>query len=190
MVNIKPNTFFPKAFKGLFKPARYKVFHGGRGSAKSWSVARAIVMITASRPVRVLCARELQNSISDSVHKLLSDQIHEMRLDSYFSITANMIRSTVGSEILFKGLRHNVNEIKSTEGVDLCWVEEAQRVSKSSWEILIPTIRKDGSEIWITFNADSEDDPTYQRFIIHPPPDSFVKLVNYDQNPFFPAPLR
>jgi phage terminase large subunit len=139
----------------------------------------------------VLCARELQNSITDSVHKLLCDQIDRLGLAQYFDITANSIRGRfTGSEFLFKGLRHNVNEIKSTEGIDICWVEEAQRVSEASWEILIPTIRKPGSEIWITFNPFDEDDPTYQRFIVNPPDGAVVAQVNYDQNPFFPDVLR
>ena len=180
----------PAVFESLFQPARYKVFHGGRGSAKSWSVAAALVAIAYSRTTRVLCSRELQNSITDSVHKLLCDQIELLGLSAYFTITANSIRSFNGSEFLFKGLRHNVNEIKSTEGIDICWVEEAQRVSESSWEVLIPTIRKPNSEIWVTFNPSAITDPTYIRFIENKPDDAVVHQVNFDRNPFFPEVLR
>lgn len=181
---------FPKAFQPLFRPSRYKVFYGGRGSGKSWSVARALVLLACKQRLRILCAREFQNSIADSVHRLLSDQIAALGLSPSFAITQNSIRSATGAEFLFKGLHHNVIEIKSLEGVDLCWVEEAQRVSAESWDILIPTIRKDGSEVWITFNPDAETDPTYQRFVVNPPPGAVVRQVNYDRNPYFPATLR
>jgi len=178
-------------FDDLRRRARYKIFYGGRGSAKSWSFARALILLADKWTLRILCAREFQNSIADSVHKLLSDQIAALGLAARFSITQNSIKSLrTGSEFLFKGLRHNVNEVKSLEGVDITWVEEAQRVSKDSWEVLIPTIRKDGSEIWVTFNPDDEDDPTYQRFVVNQQPDSIVRKVNYDLNPYFPATLR
>lgn len=180
----------PEVFEGIWRPYRYKVFHGGRGSAKSWTVAGVLIWLAARVRLRVLCARELQISMADSVHKLLVDQIERLGLIDEYVVTATSIRSRVGSEFMFKGLRHNVNEIKSTEGIDICWVEEAQRVSESSWEILIPTIRKSGSEIWITFNPDSEDDPTYKRFITNTPPGSLVVEVNFDKNPFFPDELR
>lgn len=177
---------------GVFEPNwRYKVYHGGRGSAKSWTVAGALVLIARVFSVRVLCAREYQNSIADSVHKLLCDQIDRLGLVSEFEITKNTIRCpATGAEFMFKGLHHNVNEIKSTEGVDICWVEEAQRVSKESWEILIPTIRKPNSQIWVTFNPEDERDPTYQRFIVNPPPNALVVQVNYMHNPHFPDVLR
>lgn len=181
----------PSIFSEIWYPKRYKVFHGGRGSAKSWSVAAALVTIASVSQVRVLCAREFQNSIADSVHRLLSDQIGLLGLTHLFEITLTSIKCLrTGSEFMFKGLRHNVNEIKSTEGVDICWVEEAQRVSDGSWQTLIPTIRKPGSEIWITFNPEDERDPTYVRFIANSPPDSLVKQVNYIDNPYFPDVLR
>lgn len=180
----------PPAFKGLKRRCRYKIYYGGRGSAKSWTVARVLILRAYKEKLRILCARELQGSIADSVHKLLSDQIEALGLRHFFHITHNSITSVSGSEFLFKGLRHNVNEIKSTEGVDICWVEEAQRVSVGSWEVLIPTIRKEDSEIWITFNPDSEDDPTYKRFVVNEQPDAVVRKVNYDENPYFPATLR
>ena len=181
---------FPPAFEELFNPHRYKVYYGGRGSSKSWSVARALLLQGYARPLRILCAREIQRSISDSVHKLLSEQLSILGLDGFYTITRDAIRGANGTEFIFKGLRMNPQEIKSTEGIDLCWVEEAQAVSAESWDVLIPTIRKPKSEIWLTFNPLDENDPTYQRFILHAPKDALVCKVNYDGNPAFPDVLR
>ena len=172
------------------KKARYKVFYGGRGSGKSWNIARILLLLAAQKKLRVLCTREIQNSIKDSVHKLLKDQINELNLNKYFIVTRDEIRGVNGSEFIFKGLRHNIQEIKSTEGIDICWVEEAQSVSKESWDLLIPTIRKEGSEIWISFNPHFFEDETYQRFIVNTPPNAIVVKVNYYDNPFFPDVLR
>lgn len=180
----------PPAFRGLKKAARYKIYYGGRGSAKSWTVARVLIMMAYQYPVRVLCVRELQTSIGDSVYRLLCDQISLLGLRPWFNITRDGITSVAGAQFLFKGIRHNVDDIKSTEGIDICWVEEAQRVSVASWDVLIPTIRKEGSEIWVTFNPDSEDDPTYKRFVVNEQPNAVVRKVNYDENPYFPDTLR
>lgn len=180
----------PETFKNLFSPFRYKVFYGGRGSAKSWAFARAIIVKSLEKKLRILCARELQVSISDSVHKLLSDQISNMGFSSYFNVLQKSIFSVNGSEFIFKGLRHNAVEIKSLEGVDICWVEEGQSVSKQSWDILIPTVRKDGSEIWVSFNPDLETDETYKRFVINKPDNALLQKINFDSNPFFPEVLR
>ena len=179
----------PGKFQALIQPARYKVFYGGRGGAKSWAVARVLLGMAASRRLRILCARELQTSIADSVHRLLADQIYAMGLQQNFEIVKTAIRSTTGSEFLFKGLRMSIQEIKSTEGVDICWVEEAQSVSADSWDILIPTIRKQGSEIWVTFNPREESDPTYQRFVMKPQPGAIVEKVGWQDNPWFPPTL-
>lgn len=180
----------PAAFLPMLEPARYKVYYGGRGSGKSWSFGQILIYISARVKVRVLCAREIQGSIADSVHKLLSDEIYRFGYGDQFRITANSITSEVGSEFLFKGLRHNVNEIKSTEGVDICWVEEAQAVSDASWQLLIPTIRSPGSEIWASFNPLNEHDPTYQRFVAKPPDGAIVKKVSWRDNPWFPTELN
>lgn len=163
---------------------QYKVLYGGRDSAKSWSVAEALVKIAAKRCVRILCTREYQNSVKDSVHALLRNTIWRLGLVNWFDITDKTIRSKCGSEFIFKGLHNNVQEIKSTEGVDICWVEEAHNTTDESWQVLIPTIRKAGSQIWITFNVTSEDAPTFVRWVLKPPPYTYVALVNYDQNPF------
>lgn len=181
----------PPAYKGLSaKGLRYKVYYGGRGSGKSWACARILLARGFEKPVRILCAREIQRSISDSVHKLLSEQLEEMGLGGFYAITRDAIRGQNGTEFIFKGLRANPQEIKSMEGIDICWVEEAQAVSAESWDVLIPTIRKEGSEIWVTFNPLDEQDPTYQRFIANAPDDALVRKVNFDENPYFPEVLR
>lgn len=182
---------FPKKTQFLFKPYRYKVAHGGRGSGKSWAFARALLLLAAKKPLRILCAREVQKSIKDSVHKLLSDQIQAMGLGGFFDVLETVIRGRNGSEFAFAGLAsHTVESIKSFEGCDIVWVEESQTVSKRSWDVLIPTIRKPDSEIWVTFNPDMDTDETYQRFVVNPPPDSFVVQMNYSDNPWFPSVLE
>lgn len=190
MTESEPVAKFPPKLKILFEPARYKVLYGGRGGAKSWGIARALLIQGAEKPLRVLCARELQTSIKDSVHKLLCDQIDELGLSSFYETTQNSIRGINGTEFAFAGLRSNVAQIKSFEGVDRCWVEEAQTVSKTSWNVLIPTIRKDGSEIWVSFNPELEEDETYQRFVAFPPANALVEKVNWTDNPWFPDVLR
>lgn len=144
----------------------------------------------AEKPIRVLCAREIQKSIKDSVHQLLTDQISAMGMEGVYQVLTAEIRGSNGTLIVFEGLKHNVKNIKSLEGIDICWVEEAQTVSKSSWETLIPTIRKDGSEIWVSFNPELETDETYQRFVTRPPTGATVVKINYHDNPWFPAVLR
>lgn len=179
----------PAAFAPLFRPARYKIFYGGRGAGKSWAFADALLLFALAFPLRILCARELQVSIGDSVHRLLADRIKARGLEKFFSVTKTGITGKNGSEFLFKGLRHNVSEIKSLEGVDICWVEEAQRVSQESWDLLIPTIRAEGSEIWVSFNPGSPDDPTWQHFVEHPRSGSVVVKVGWQDNPWFSATL-
>ena len=181
---------FPEKLSILFDSARYKVLYGGRGGAKSWGIARALLIIGARKTTRILCAREFQTSIRDSVHKLLSDQIVSMGLVEFYEITQNSIRGKNGTEFSFVGLKNNVANIKSYEGCDICWVEEAQTTSKLSWNVLIPTIRKEGSEIWISFNPELETDETYQRFIVNPPENCIVQRINWSDNPWFPETLR
>ena len=181
---------FPEKLKCLFQPSRYKVLYGGRGGAKSWGIAKALLIIGLNRPIRVLCAREYQNSIKDSVHKLLSDQIVEMGMHHQYEITQAAIRGSNGTEFSFVGLKNNVSNIKSYEGVDVCWVEEAQTVSRMSWNVLIPTIRKENSEIWISFNPELETDETFQRFVVNPPDNCIVTKINWSDNKWFPETLR
>ena len=183
------NAQFPVKMASLFDKARYKVYYGGRGAGKSHSAAKALLILGAKSQIRVLCAREYQTSIKDSVHKLLCDQIELMNLHGFYEITQSSIRGKNGSEFAFVGLKNNVANVKSYEGVDYCWVEEAQTVSRHSWNTLIPTIRKEGSEIWITFNPELETDETYQRFVVRPPEQAVVQKINWSDNPWFPEVL-
>lgn len=184
---------FPIIEKMLFlinERKRYKVLYGGRGSGKSWGIARTLILLAMRNKIRVLCTRQFQSSISMSVHKLLRDSINCLGLSTYFKVTRESISCVNGSEFYFKGIQNNIDEIKSIEGIDICWVEEAQNVSKESWEVLCPTIRKENSEIWVSFNPKLESDETYQRFVIHPSEDCISVLVNYEDNPWFPDVLR
>ena len=183
---------FPLKLECLFNPAqaRYRVLWGGRGASKSWNVARALLIKGYKKQLRILCAREYQTSIRDSVHKLLSDQIIAMNMESFYEITQNSIRGLNGTEFAFVGLKNNVANVKSYEGIDICWVEEAQSVSKFSYNVLIPTIRKENSEIWITFNPELETDETYQRWVIAPPDGAVVQKINWSDNPWFPEVLK
>lgn len=184
------NLSFPKWAEGLFKPKRYKVAYGGRGSGKSFAFTDALILKALSKKIRVLCAREFQNSISDSVHRLLAKRIEELGFARYFTIQRDTITSFNGSEFTFKGLRHNVESIKSTAGIDICWIEEAQTTSQESLDTLIPTIREPDSEIWMTMNPRLEDDPVYKLFIAKPHPEAYVAKVNYTENKHFPAVLE
>lgn len=140
---------------------------------------------------RFLCARELQNSISDSVIRLLDDTINREGYQAEFEVQRANIRHLItGSEFMFYGIKNNPTKIKSLEGIDICWMEEAEAVSKESWDILIPTIRKPGSEIWVSYNPKNILDDTHQRFVIAPPDDICLLTVNYSENPWFPEVLR
>ena len=147
--------------------------------------------MAASKPMRILCTREVQKSIKDSVHKLLGDQIQALGLGEFYEVIETAIRGKNGSEFAFAGLAsHTVESIKSFEGVDIVWVEEGQSVSKRSWDVLIPTIRKENSEIWVTYNPELETDETHQRFVIKQSDNAIVAKVNYSDNPWFPAVLE
>ena len=184
-------AWFPDKLRFLFQPARYKVVRGGRGSGKSWGFARALLLQGAQKPLRVLCTREVQKSIQQSVHQLLRDQIDALGLSHFYEVLTTEIRGKNGTQFFFSGLSDQTAEsLKSFEGVDVCWCEEAQAISKRSWEILIPTIRKDGSEIWVSFNPQLESDETYRRFVAKPPPGCVSIEMNYSDNRRFPAVLE
>ena len=187
MLERKLTFEIPEVFTPLLEPYRYKVMYGGRGSAKSWTVARLLVQKAASQTLLILCTRELQKSIKQSVHRLLRKQIELLGLSDLFDITDTSIKCvTTGSEFIFLGVKHNTEEIKSTEGVDICWVEEGHSLTESSWDIIDPTIRKEGSEIWITFNTRFKFDHVYKMFVVdRPPAGSWVERINHDDNPYF-----
>lgn len=185
-----PVIEFPEKLDCLFEPARYKILYGGRGGAKSWGIARALLIMGAQRKLRVACGREIQKSISDSVHHLLKEQIEALGLSAKYRILETYIEGTNGTLITFHGLKTNVVSLKSIEGIDIFWAEEAQTISKNSWDTLIPTIRKEGSEIWVSFNPELDTDETYRRFVLRPPTDSRVVKINYRDNPWFSGVLE
>lgn len=177
---------FPEKLSGLFEPHRYKIIRGGRGSTKSWSVARALILKAAQGKVQVLCAREFQSSIRDSVHKLLSNQISALGLASVFDIQATAIYGPHDSQFVFVGLSDKTAEsLKSYEDFDIVWVEEGQVLSQRSIHILTPTIRRAGSEIWITFNPELDTDPTWVEFVENATGGTFGVEMNWRDNPWF-----
>ena len=187
----KARARFPAKLKCLFEPAksRYRILYGGRGGSKSWNIARALLLKGCEKPTRVLCAREFQTSIKDSVHKLLCDQIYALGLEAHYEITERTIRGLNGTEFIFVGIKNNTNNVKSIEGIDVCWVEEAQSVSPNSWNVLVPTIRKADSEIWVSFNPELPTDETWKRFVLNPPENAVVQKINWSDNPWFPEVL-
>ena len=182
----------PDWSKCLFDEShRYIVLRGGRGSAKSRSVARALIVRASKKPLRILCSREIQKSIKDSVKRLLDDTRNEHGLQDFYESTDTEIRGRNGSLFIFVGLRSNIESIKSMEGIDICWVEEASSCSYDSLKQLIPTIRKPGSQIIFTYNPRYENDPVDQMFRQDElPPRTHIEDVNYDRNPWFPDVLR
>lgn len=167
------------------KRVRFRVLHGGRDGAKSWSIARMILARGRAKPERILCTREVQKSIAESVHQLLKDQISVLGLEDFYEPQQNYIRGANGTQIAFHGLSgQTAASIKSFEGTTICWVEEAQTISKRSWDLLEPTIRAVGSEIWVSFNPDMDTDETYKRFVTNPPDDAIVTQINWNDNPW------
>lgn len=174
-----------KASETLVPRKRFKVLFGGRDSSKSWSIARMLLARGRAKAERILCTREIQKSIAESVHQLLKDQITVLGLEDFYEVQQNYIYGKNGTQFSFHGLSgQTATSIKSFEGTTICWVEEAQTVTKRSWDILEPTIRTPGSEIWVSFNPDMDTDETYKRFVTSPPPDSIVTMMNWEDNPW------
>lgn len=172
-----------------YKQADYIIYWGGRGGAKTWAVAEALIRKAAASKLLIGCAREFQNSIKDSSHRVLKNTIERLGLSAWFTVTADSIKSRAGSEFIFKGLS-NADSLRSLEGCDILWVEEAQSVSEASWRAVIPTIRATGAMIWVTFNLIDEKDATYVRFVLNKTADMIVHKVNFDSNPFFGGKLQ
>lgn len=172
---------FLSEFKELFNEEwRNILYYGGRGSGKSRHAAEALLLRGRQKPLRILATREIQNTIKDSVHKLLADLIDQRGYSDY-EVTDKAIRNTLtGTEFIFSGLRHNVNEIKSMEGIDIAWVEEAQSISEDSLKVLAPTIRKAGSQLIFTFNRLNELDPVFVKYVMNAPELTYSRKVNYD----------
>lgn len=176
---------FPRKFRALLhSTARYKVFYGGRNGAKSWQFARALLARGLGGDLRVLCTREVQSSLKESVKQLLADQINLLGLGAFYRVLEAEIRGPGETRFIFKGLS-DPEALKSAEGVDVVWIEEARVVKKASWQKLDHTIRKPGAEIWISFNPELETDFLYGLFVKGPPPpDSIVQKVSYRDNPW------
>lgn len=173
------------------KRARNRVLYGGRSSSKSWDAAGNAIAIAQMCKVKFLCVRQFQNKIEESVYSLLKIQIERFGLQNDFIILNNkIIHKYTGSEFIFYGLWRHFSEIKSTEGVDVLWIEEAQFLTPEQWRDLEPTIRKEGSQIWIIFNPQLETDFVWKRFVVNPPPDTIVRRINYDENPFLSSTMR
>lgn len=176
---------------GSYRPSFFKVLRGGRGSGKSESIARILIAEARSRKQRILCTRQFQNSILDSVHRTITEAAEAMGVLQEFEVTQTSITHKIaGSDFVFKGLQRSIGEIKSMKGVRRCWVEEGATVPKESWQVLEPTIREEGAEIWVSYNPDQEEDATHQKFVIKPTKQAIVAEVNWRDNPWFPSGLN
>jgi phage terminase large subunit len=172
-------------------PARNRVLYGGRSSSKSWDAAGFAIFLANSCKIRVLCTRQFQSKIEESVYTLLKIQINRFGLSHRFRILENkIINRYTGSEFIFYGLWRSIDEIKSLEGIDIHWAEEAHLLTEEQWEILNPTIRKQGSQHWIIFNPRLVTDFVYKRFVVNPPPNTIVRKINYNDNPFLSDTMR
>lgn len=181
----------PRKLQPLLAPKRYKGAYGGRGGAKSHFFAEQVIIKCYAKRTRVVCIREIQNSIKDSVKQLLTDKIIKLGLGSSFEILDSEIRGPNGSLIVFKGMQsYNADNIKSLEAYDIAWVEEAQTLSQHSLDLLRPTIRQDGSELWFSWNPRYKTDPVDQFFRKNPPPEAISVQINWRDNPWFPEVLK
>ena len=182
----------PKAFKPLTtEKIRIKFYYGGRGGGKSYAFADSLLLLGRGKKLFIACLREIQDSIKDSVYKLLCDRISYYDFNDYRVFEDAIVNKITGTKFIFKGLRdQDAQKIKSLEGVDIAWIEEGQSITKKSWEILEPTIRKDGSEIWISMNREEENDPLWVALAANPDERTLVRRVNYTDNPFCPDEIR
>ncbi|WP_421851769.1 PBSX family phage terminase large subunit [Novosphingobium sp.] len=166
-------------------PARTRVLYGGRAASKSWDAAGVAVLFACRSKAKILCTRQFQNRIEESVYTLIRNRIFEFGLRNQFIIHRERITHRLtGSEFVFYGLNRHIDEIKSMEGIDVCWIEEAHNLTKNQWEILNPTLRKQGSQFWLTFNPRLATDFVYQYFVLNTPPNTIKRKVNYSENPF------
>lgn len=181
-MNAKPSEIIiPAEFARLLDSDwREAIVEGGRYSLKSHTVARIILIKSMTKKTRVLCGREFQNSISESVHQLFADLIEEYGLSDFTITRDSIVNRRNGSDFIFKGVRHNMQSIKSIEGVDIFWGEESQTFSKDSIDVITPTIRKDGAQLIWTLNRLFELDPIYERIVVDELPNSIHITANYD----------
>jgi phage terminase large subunit len=200
---------FPEKTSFLFEPHPYKCIFGGRGKSASWSFARALLILGRRRKLFIVCGREIQKSIKESVHKLIADQIEAIsecepdqkgyiKFNKFYDVKQSEIVGLNGTKFAFVGIKNNVSSIKSMEAIDIFAVFEADAVSKDSWDKVLPTVRRDppfgpfdkGSEVWVEFNPELDSDETYKRFVISPPKGCLSVEMSYKDNPFFPEILR
>lgn len=186
-----PSLETTEHFLPLFDPnnehykKRYLTWYGGRGGMKSWQVARGLLMRGTREPLTILCTREFQNSISDSVLSVLETQAEIIGCRGFYKFQEKAVHGENGTLFTFKGLKNNIDSIKSFEGADIVWNEEAQRTSKKSIDKLYPTIRKPGAQIINTFNPEKDTDPIYVEHVKnHNPDNSYLCKVNYTDNPW------
>lgn len=182
----------PRVFKPLLGPARYKGAHGGRGSGKSHFFAELLIERCLMSKTSAVCVREIQKSLAQSVKKLLEVKIEALGVSSLFEVQEAQIKTPGGGLIIFQGMQnHTADSIKSLEGYDIAWVEEAQSLSQRSLDLLRPTLRKPGSELWFSWNPNLETDPVDVLLRSdNPPPDAVVVQANYRDNPWLPQVLR
>lgn len=185
-----PVINIPEAFRGLIKPMRIKACHGGRGGGKSVAISDLLLIMGMQRKLKILCGREFQNSIAESVKSLLDEQITKHGFDGFYESLQTEIRGANGTQFIFHGFNHKPHKIKSLNDVDICWVEEASTLSKASLDFLLPTIRNEGSEIWFSYNRNEEKEPVHDMVTEREGDDALVINVNYYDNPFFPDVLR
>lgn len=185
-MNETLNVVFPKKFEPLLKQkARYKIFYGSRGGAKTYSFAMAFVVLAMHSKIKILCCREIMVSITDSVYEIIKLTIARLGVESCFTITHSLITCNItGSTFIFAGLLRNIEKIKSIPEINYVWLNEADVISEESLQLLFPTIREQDSEIWAEFNPRYEDDPIYKRFVVNPPLDAIVVNVNWQDNPY------
>lgn len=173
------------------EPVRNRILYGGRASSKSWDAAGFAIYLACNLKIKVLCARQFQNKIEESVYSLLKLQIERFGLQRQFRILDNkIIHKRTGSEFIFYGLWRHIGEIKSLEGIDICWLEEAHALTEDQWKILEPTVRNEASQFWIVFNPILSTDFAWRRFVVNPPPGTLVRMINYTENPFLSQTMR
>ena len=189
-VDTNINLKVANVYKPLWKNAKRRNYiYGGRGSGKSHDVAEYCLFRAYQSKIKVLCTRELQNSIADSVYSLLKNKIVDMKLDFFFTVYKDRIVGNNGSEFIFKGIHNNVSEIKSMENISIAWLEESQSLSRESIDVIVPTIRAPGSILIFTFNPYKDNDPIYIE-MKNATEDDLVIKANYSDNPWFPEELR
>lgn len=189
-VDTNINLKVANVYKPLWKNAKRRNYiYGGRGSGKSHDVAEYCLFRAYQSKIKVLCTRELQNSIADSVYSLLKNKITDMKLDFFFTVYKDRIVGNNGSEFIFKGIHNNVSEIKSMENISIAWLEESQSLSRESIDVIVPTIRAPGSILIFTFNPYKDNDPIYME-MKNATEDDLVIKANYSDNPWFPEELR